>query len=124
NHLEGMFTWAAVPLIIFILGYIPFWTIEGSQNAFVVNSPYTLEIMMQLATFGIFITAGLSFFLLPPRPHKTSRWSWLVMLGQWVLSPLTFILFGAFPALDAQTRFMLGKYLGFNVTKKVSSSRH
>lgn len=124
NHLEGMFTWAAVPLIIFILGYIPFWTIEGSQNAFVVNSPYTLEIMMRLATFGIFITAGLSFFLLPSRPQKASRWSWLVMLGQWVLSPVTFILFGAFPALDAQTRFMLGKYLGFNVTKKVSSARH
>lgn len=124
NHLEGMFTWAAVPLIIFILGYIPFWTVAGSQNVFVVNSPYTLEIMMRLATFGIFITAGLSFFLLPPRPQKASRWSWLVMFGQWVLSPITFILFGAFPALDAQTRFMLGKYLGFNVTKKVSSSRH
>ena len=124
NHLEGMFTWAAAPLLIFILGYIPFWTIEGSQSALVVNSPYTLEIMMRLATFGVFITGGLSFFLLPPRPHKTSRWSWLVMLGQWALLPITFILFGAFPALDAQTRFMVGKYLGFNVTKKVASSRH
>lgn len=124
NHIEGMFTWAAAPLLIFILGYIPFWTITNQQSAIVVNSPYTLEAMMRLAVIGVFITGGLSFFLLPPRPHKTSPFSWLVMLGQWALLPVTFILFGALPALDAQTRFMLGKYLGFNVTKKVSSSRH
>jgi hypothetical protein len=123
NHLEGMFTWAAAPLLIFILGYIPFWTMSGSQSALVVNSPYTLEAMMRLATFGVFVTGALSFFMLPPRPQKTPRWSWLVMLGQWALLPVTFILFGAFPALDAQTRFMLGKYLGFNVTKKIASSR-
>ncbi len=123
NHLEGMFTWAAAPLLIFILGYIPFWTIEGSQNALVVNSPYTLEAMMRLATFGVFITGALSFFLLPKRPEQSSRWTWAVMFGQWLLLPITFILFGALPALDAQTRFMLGKYLGFNVTKKRASSR-
>lgn len=124
NHLEGMFTWAVAPLLIFILGYIPFWTIHDTQSALVVNSPYTLEAMMRLATFGVFITGAISFFMLPARPNKTSRWTWLVMLGQWVLLPITFIVFGAFPALDAQTRFMLGKYLGFNVTKKVSSTRH
>lgn len=124
NHLEGMFTWAAAPFLIFILGYIPFWTIQGSQNALVVNSPYTLEAMMRLATFGVFITGALSFFLLPKRPDQSSRWTWAVMFGQWLLLPVTFILFGALPALDAQTRFMLGKYLGFNVTKKHSSARH
>lgn len=124
NHLEGMFTWAAAPLLIFIFGYVPFLTIQGSQNALVVNAPYTLEAMMRLATFGVFITGALSFFLLPSRPQKTTRLSWLVMFGQWVLLPVTFILFGAFPALDAQTRFMMGRYLGFNVTKKIAASRH
>lgn len=124
NHLEGMFTWAAAPMLIFILGYVPFWTITNEQSAIVVNSPYTLEAMMRLATFGVFITGALSFFLLPPRPQATPRWNWLIMFGQWLLMPITFTLFGAFPALDAQTRFMLGKYLGFNVTKKIASSRH
>ncbi len=125
NHVEGMFTWATAPLMIFVLGYLPFWTASATaaQSVFIVNSPYTLEWMMRGATFGVFITGAISFFLLPPRPSNTPRHQWLMMLVQWFLLPITFLLFGAFPALDAQTRMMLGKYLGFNVTEKLASSR-
>ncbi|MDQ5952312.1 MAG: hypothetical protein QG626_439 [Patescibacteria group bacterium] len=123
NHLEGMFTWATAPFLIFILGYLPFITVNAADSALFVNSPYTLEFMMRGATIGVFITGALSFFLLPSRPSRAPRWNWLLMLLQWTLLPVTFILFGALPALDAQTRFMLGKYLGFNVTKKISTSR-
>ena len=123
NHLEGMFTWATAPFLIFVLGYLPFLTVNNAESALFVNSPYTLEFMMRGATLGVFVTGGLSFFLLPPRPSRSPRWNWLLMLLQWAVLPVTFILFGAIPALDAQTRFMLGKYLGFNVTKKVATPR-
>ncbi len=123
NHLEGIFSWASAPFLIFVLGYLPFLTVNNAESALFVNSPYTLQLMMRGATAGVFITGALSFFLLPPRPSRSPRWNWLYMFAQWILTPVTYILFGALPALDAQTRFMLGRYLGFNVTKKHSQAR-
>ena len=68
---------------------------------------------------GAFVSAGLAFTLLPPRPaHVPRRQTIVVALLQWLLLPITFVIFGAFPAIDAQTRMMLGKNLGFNVSPK------
>lgn len=118
NHVEGMYTWSTAPILIFILGYLPFWTMGNVNNALIANTPFTLEWIMRVATFGVIVTGLMSISILPPRPSHLPRWNWLVMLSQWVLLPLTTIMFSAFPAIDAQTRFMFGKYLGFNVTKK------
>jgi len=117
-HFEGMFTWATAPILIFILGRLPLYVASSSSDALVQSAPYTLQIIMRLAMVGVLASFILSFFLLPHRPPKHSRFKWLVMLFQWILLPVTFLLFGAFPAIDAQTRLMLGKYLGFNVTVK------
>jgi hypothetical protein len=122
-HFEGMLTWSTAPFLIFILGYLPFITVHDATSALVVNSPSTLEFMMRAATLGTFVMGALSFMLMPPRPTATHKLRWITMLLQWMLLPVTFILFGALPAVDAQTRLMLGKYLGFNVTKKHASSR-
>ncbi len=117
---EGMYTWATAPLMIFVLGYLPFWLAPEAlrTSVFFQNTPHTLEAMMQFAMIGGFVSAALSFTLLPPRPSHKRRWDFLVMLFQWLLVPITFIGFGSFPAIDAQTRLMFGKYLGFNVTEK------
>jgi cellulose synthase/poly-beta-1,6-N-acetylglucosamine synthase-like glycosyltransferase len=118
NHLEGMYTWATAPLLIFILGYLPLWLSVGSHSALIQAAPFTLEWIMRLAMAGVFISALLSLTMLPPRPKTVKATVWIVMLAQWLLLPITFTVFGAAPAIDAQTRLMLGKYLGFNVTKK------
>ena len=62
----------------------------------------------------------LSILLLPPKPEWFKPRHYFLYLIQWILMPLTFIIFGSIPALEAQTRMMLGgKFrLGFWATPK------
>lgn len=118
NHIEGMYTWATAPVLMFVLGWLPLWLAKGQTNAIVQAAPFTLEQLMQFAMIGILISAMVALTLLPRRPDRVGRHTWIVMIFQWALLPITFIVFGSLPAIDAQTRLMLGKYLGFSVTKK------
>ncbi|MDO8617705.1 MAG: glycosyltransferase family 2 protein [Candidatus Uhrbacteria bacterium] len=121
KQLEGMYTWATAPLLIFILGYLPFLVAPESFRSFTIfqNTPFTLQWLMRLAMIGLFVSAGLSLTLLPPRPTSLSRpYAYAIILLQWLLLPITFVLFGAIPAIDAQTRLMIGKPLGFHVSPK------
>ncbi|MFA5133701.1 MAG: glycosyltransferase family 2 protein [Patescibacteria group bacterium] len=125
NQLEGMFSWATAPILIFVLGRLPLWVAGENVKKliFVQNSPYILEDIMRVSMLGIFISALLSLFLLPPKPAGTAKSFYLTVILQWILIPLTIVIFSAFPAIDAQTRAMLGKRMGFWVTpkEKVSS---
>lgn len=127
KQLEGMYTWATVPLLIFLLGRLPFWLAPEVFKSYAVfqNTPFTLEWLMRFAMIGVFASAILSATLLPARPNHVSRWQTLVVtIFQWALLPVTFVIFGAIPAIDAQTRMMLGKgRLGFNVSPKRTSSQ-
>ena len=121
KQLEGMYTWATASLLIFLLGYLPFWFAPERFRSFAVfqNTPFTLQWLMRFAMAGLFISAALAMTLLPPRPSTYSRtYAFLIMILQWLLLPITFVVFGAIPAIDAQTGLMLGKYLGFNVSPK------
>ncbi|MCX6779450.1 MAG: glycosyltransferase family 2 protein [Candidatus Magasanikbacteria bacterium] len=120
NLAEGMYTWASVPILIFILGRLPLYLAPDTVRSMAIyqNTPFTLENLMNLSMAGIFFSAIFSLFLLPRPPSKTKPWGYVIMFFQWILLPVTLILFGSIPAIDAQTRLMLGKYLGFYVAKK------
>jgi len=61
----------------------------------------------------------MSFKLLPPRPAHYKRHRTVGMVLQWVLMPLTAIVYLSFAALNAQTRLLFGRYLvRFDVTNK------
>ncbi len=118
NHMEGMFTWATAPILIFVLGWLPLEIAKHHPDVIVHNAPFTLKWLMTGAALGIIVSGMVSISLLPPRPKHVRKYYWITMIAQWVLLPITFVIFGSFPSIDAQTRMMLGKYLGFNVTKK------
>jgi hypothetical protein len=63
------------------------------------------------------ISAIISVLILP-QDHKGGIKKYVIMLVQWLFLPVVIIVFGAIPGLEAQTRLMLGKYMGFWVTPK------
>jgi len=117
---EGMYTWATAPILILLLGRLPLLFNHSSAYTRVIaqNAPYILEWLLNASMVGIFVIAFLSLSILPARPTKTRIIRWITMVGQWLLLPITIIFFSSIPAIDAQTRLMLGRYLGFYVTEK------
>ena len=75
---------------------------------------------MNFGLAGIMFISLLNIGFLPPKPKDVHWIKYPLMILQWVLFPITMILFGSIPSIEAQTRLMLGgKYrLGFQVTKK------
>ncbi len=118
--LEGHVSWATAPLVLAYYAWLPLLLNPAFKNQVLAHQlPVIASRVLTFASVGIVATIWVSLLLLPPRPkhHKRSRRIW--MLLQWVLLPITTVAFGAFAALNAQTRLMLGKYLGeFDVTEK------
>jgi len=77
-----------------------------------------MQTLMTISMIGVLSSIYLSMRILPPRPPSYGKWRYIIMLAQWILIPVSMIVFGAFPAIEAQTRLMLGKYLGFFATEK------
>ena len=126
NQTEGVYSWATAPLIILIMGYLPLLLAEkySTTNVLTQNAPFVLEGLMRFGMISIFIIALMSVVVLPPIPKEMKSaslkkyYNYILMFIQWAIFPVTMILFGSIPAIDAQTRLMLGKYLGFWVTEK------
>ncbi|MFA5030137.1 MAG: glycosyltransferase family 2 protein [Patescibacteria group bacterium] len=124
NQLEGVYSWATAPLLMLIFGRLPLWLLDESerQTTVALNAPHILQILMTVSTVGIIVSAFIGTMLLPPRPSHVPKRRMLYMLFQWPLIIVSLIVFGSIPSTDAQTRLMFGKYLGFDVTKKVRRS--
>lgn len=121
NQFEGFWSWATNALLIFMLGWMPLLLGGEKFNLSVLsyNLPRLTRWIMTFAMVGLISSAFYSIILLPERPAGHPWRKYLYMVLQWVLMPLTIIFFGSIPGLEAQTRLMFGKYMGFWVTPKV-----
>ncbi len=121
NQAEGYWSLVTNPIMLFILGWAPifFGGRVFHETVLSYNLPIVVRNLLILAMFGLVVSSVISLTLLPKRPDKRSRFTYFVMAVQWLLVPFTMIVFSAIPGLDAQTRLMLGKYMGFWVTPKI-----
>ncbi len=119
-QIEGSWSLTTHPLVLFSLGWLPLLVggREFSTTILSYNLPIVARTFLTLAMFGLIVSAIISTSLLPARPKQYSHSKYISMVLQWVLVPITMIVFSALPGLDAQTRLMFGKYMGFWVTPK------
>ncbi|MSU54492.1 MAG: glycosyltransferase family 2 protein [Candidatus Staskawiczbacteria bacterium] len=118
--LDGYWSWATASLLLFVLGWLPI-LLGGPKFNFTVlsfNLPILTGRVMTISLIGMLVSALLSTMLLPPIPKGVSRLKRISVFVQWIFLPITLILFGALPALDAQIRLLFGRYMGFWVTEK------
>ncbi len=123
--IDGFWSWSTAALLLFVLGWLPLILGGEKFNLTILsfNLPILTSRIMTVSLIGMFVSAILSTMLLPPLPKKFGRYIRLrkrmSIFLQWLLLPVTLIVFGSFPALDAQIRLMLGKHMGFWVTEKI-----
>ncbi len=110
HYIEGFHSWATNSIIIFTMGWLPI-VLGGPEFGISIlsyNLPRIVRTIMFASMIGIVSSAILSMILLPPKPVGFRPRHYVYYVVQWLLMPFTMIFFGAFPALDAQTRALLG----------------
>ena len=117
---EGHISWATSGFLLTIICWLPALLAEREFTRSVVyyTAPHIAGTIFNLASFSLLISIFLSIGLLP---KKQTRFSFLMNLGhaiEWLFVPLILVIFSSLPALDAQTRLMLGRYMEFWVSDK------
>ncbi|MFZ3009612.1 MAG: hypothetical protein WA030_01155, partial [Candidatus Microsaccharimonas sp.] len=109
-------------IIVAIGGWVPLLiNSQAYSNVVAHQLPDVISTIQQIALIGIIIMVFQSFKLLPPRPLRYKRHRTIGMVLQWVLMPVTAIVYLSFAALNAQARLFLGRYLTkFDVTTKAT----
>lgn len=118
--IEGHFSWATTSVILAVIGWMPkFINPDFRQTVMAYNFPTIYSRILTIAMVGLIVTLIISMLMLPPKPKKNLTWSFIL---EWIISPIMLpisnIFFSSIPAIDSQTRLMLGKYLDFKVTEK------
>jgi cellulose synthase/poly-beta-1,6-N-acetylglucosamine synthase-like glycosyltransferase len=117
--LDGHVTLAAIAPIIAFGGWVPLIFNYQSRDLISHNLPTVVGFIQTIAMFGIFISLILSVKMLPPKPVRYNRARHVMMVLQWVLSPVISIIYCSFCAFYSQTRLATGLYMEkFDVTDK------
>ena len=118
--LDGHVTLAIMAPLITFGAWVPMIMNASSHVMVAYNLPNIVSVIETIASIGLLITVLVSLRILPKRPARYRKGRHLLMVVQWILMPVTSILYQSIAAYYAQTRLMLGLYMEkFDVTKKV-----
>lgn len=118
--LESHVSWATAPLVLAGAAWLPIVLNPEGQDAIIAHQlPRIASNINTFIAAGILVTVFLSMRALPPRPPRYKAHRTIFMVLQWVLLPVSSIVYGSFAALTSQTRLIFARYLDrFDVTTK------
>lgn len=118
---ESHISWSTSSIVLATASWLPFaFRPDFRDTVLAFNFPAVYTRLVEIAWIGMVVTLWISTLLAPPRKGKKPRGR---ILLDWIMTPIIMpissIIFSAIPALESQTRLMIGKPLGyFRVTKK------
>lgn len=117
--LWSYFKWGTLALFITFGGFfIPLINPGYSESVVSHNLNIIASWILTAAFVGLFSTIYVNEKLAPKRPSSWSLWQKIWSYIQWIFIPIALVSILTIPALDAQTRLMLGKYMEFRTTNK------
>ncbi len=124
--LEEHFTWATWAIVLAFIGPLPviFGGLAFQDTVLGYNLAVITKTLFYVTSISLVICILASFSMLPPKPHNVKSYRLFTMCTQWLFIPVVSAIIGSLPALDAQTRMLLGKRLPFWVTPKKFMKTH
>ncbi|MDD3480718.1 MAG: glycosyltransferase family 2 protein [Patescibacteria group bacterium] len=109
--LSGHISWSTASLFL-AFAWLPLTINRSFQDTVMVHNMMTYgSLLMRVAWLGIVANAWVYLSLLPQRPERYGPHRYINMIAQWVFIAPVSIFISSIPALEAQTRLMLGKYM-------------
>lgn len=116
---EANYSLATSSIYIALIAWLPILFGPGfNKTVLAQNLPIIIRVLLGLTWVGLITSMTIATLLMPARPVGYRRRKYLEVLAQWILTPIIAIFFSSIPAIDSQTRLMLGKYMTFRVTDK------
>lgn len=118
---EAHLSWSTTSLVLATSSWLPLALNPGfRETVLAYNFPIVYSRLLLVAWVGMVTTLIISTLLVPPyrgkKPFGRIFLDWI--LTPFIL-PVSNVIFSSIPALESQTRLMLGKYMDvFRVTKK------
>ncbi|MCL4397850.1 glycosyltransferase family 2 protein [Patescibacteria group bacterium] len=117
--LEWHFSWSTSWFLITLGATIP--TVLNpafARTTLGYNLSRTSSLILTICVIGAIAITVYDNLLNPQKKNKVLVFFHPLTYLQWLLLPVTGLIFGSLPGLESQTRLMLGRYLGYHVTEK------
>ena len=117
--LDGHVTLASTAPIVLLGGWVPLLFNFESRNLLAHNLPTIVSYIQTFAMLLMIVSITLSMKMLPPKPKRYHNTRRVMMVLQWIISPVIAVVYTSLCAFYSQIRLMLGLYMEkFDVTDK------